>query len=48
MRLHSMAHHNLYENVYLEKIHSVVQYIVMSQTDLSVLTCILVAEINDL
>jgi len=30
-----MSNHKLYKNVYLEKIRSVVQYIVMSQTDLT-------------
>jgi hypothetical protein len=43
-----MSYHKLYKNVYLEKIRSVVQYIVMSQTDLSVLKHIMMAEINDL
>jgi hypothetical protein len=47
MRLHSKSYHKLYKNVYLEKIFSVVQYIVMSQTDLPVLKHIMMAEIND-
>lgn len=36
MRLRSISNHKLYKNVYLEKIRSVVQYIVLSQTDLTV------------
>ena len=48
MGLRLISNHKPYKNAFLEKIGSVVQYIVMSQTDLSVLKYIMMAEINDL
>jgi hypothetical protein len=36
----SVSGHKLCKNVYLEKIHSVVQQIMISQTNLTVLICV--------